>query len=850
LCQALQILTKDHADNVDYNALKHLIKERTTNIRTNPVAIPGQGPASDAWTQLESELFPILWQQHERVSLFIKSKYGEIKRRLDQVERQLRRLTEQLPAETQQSRPLQQTRKYIKLVQDTESISEDIQSLSQFANTQRLAFKKILKKYRRWTGSANLQARVNKEILNQHNSFLRPDLSPFLERLSKANLTLSSLSTTKRRDRYEATTSKDSVSTTPQQSTVAHLHEVAAKQSSLKFDAALLSVPLGHAGGRAAYWVHPDNLSEAEVLILRHMKHRDPQEQRKPISRMRIHSAMFDNLQRYVRDQGSTTVAQMEDIEGSFASKVALNILWADEGDAVVIVSDLSPVKTNAITRRRTIVVKRADLPGCLGQDASSYGNSGPEADSQLAQKGKTELQEFIAQHRDLKSLAEIHSTRDRFVGINNSKDVGVWAVLDRDITMSPLNVTKVGAGPTDSADGNYTIESLEGRAFPYIVLQFRWEFSRVPEIVRAFDNSHLVERVHGFTPDVEAIYSICSPQGMPKPLWQPLLGRDIRKVPTLKSRRSTRGTTDGSSSPEELLDPTSATSSTGGPSDSMFSTKQVQSSATSLMNSVPNTPGPISPDSTRFAFDQQKPAKQKKQVRLSTPPPAEITTRYWNEYDDGSELGEDSSYAIYVDPEESSNFPGTENISNAFSALYGGLSNGARQILSWIPTPILGPKGREREPLLAGQRGRPYLEDSSDSDRNAKAMDGSLRRSSGVRAGSRVTSDSTIGRRKVRDSRETLVFRTYLAAFLLSYVMLVLSAVLQGTGRPKASLEVATGVIIGVVIALFCGIGGVGLMISRRDSLSWLHRAAVVLAFCVVCAGSGYLLALVGSTM
>jgi ABC-type cobalamin transport system permease subunit len=108
---------------------------------------------------------------------------------------------------------------------------------------------------------------------------------------------------------------------------------------------------------------------------------------------------------------------------------------------------------------------------------------------------------------------------------------------------------------------------------------------------------------------------------------------------------------------------------------------------------------------------------------------------------------------------------------------------------------------------------------------------------------------DSTLRQSKVRDSRETLVFRTYLAAFLLSYIMLGLSAIIEGTGRHKARIEVDIGVIIGVVIALFCGIGGVGLMVSRREPLSLLHRAAVVLAFCILCAGSGYLLALVGST-
>ena len=297
------------ADNVDYNGLKHLIKERTSNIRTNPVAIPGQGPSSDPWQQLERELFPILYQQHERVSLFFKSKYGEIKRRLDQGERQLKSVIQELPVNAQNSLPVNHTRKYARLVQDTESIGEDIQSLSQFANTQRLAFKKILKKYRRWTGSANLQLRVNNEILNRPTSFLRPDLNPFLQRLSKITLALSSMPVPKGRDQAENNDAKDESSTIPQQSTVEHLQEAATQKSSLKFDAALLSVPLGDVGGRATYWVHPDNISEAEVLLLRHMKYCKVKQQERPNFQRRTHLAMLDNIQRYVQEQGAITVA-------------------------------------------------------------------------------------------------------------------------------------------------------------------------------------------------------------------------------------------------------------------------------------------------------------------------------------------------------------------------------------------------------------------------------------------------------------------------------------------------------------------------------------------------------------
>lgn len=836
------------ADNVDYNALKHLIKERTTNIQTNPVTIPGQGLSSDPWTQLETELFPILWQQHECVSLFTKSKYGEINRRLDELEKRLKRLTQRPPAEAQNSPPIQHTRRYARLVQDTDSVSEDIQSLSQFANTQRLAFKKILKKYRKWTGSPNLQLRVNNEIMNQPISFLRPDFSPFLERLSRVTLALSWMIVPMNPDQAENDIAKDGTLTISQQSSIAQLHEAAVGKSALKFDAAFSSVPLGHNAGRAAYWIHPDNIFEVEVLLLRHMKNKDSKEEMGSGFSRRIHSAIFDNLQRYVQEQGATTVAQIEDMEGSVASKIALNILWAEEEDAVMIASDLSPIKTNANIHHRLNFVRRIDLSSCLAKYPSSNGKFHGDSDPQRGQNSSKELRDFIAQHRDVKPLTEIHSTRERFAGINNSKDVGVWALLEQDITMSPLDLMRVGARLKSSTERNYTIESAEGRAFPYAVLQIRWEFSRIPEIVRTLDNSHLAERVRGFTLEAEAIYTICSPEGMAKPLWQSLLGRDIRKVPPLKSRRSTRRSNEGSSSPEEPFPPTSATSSTGGPSDSVFSNIQGYSSATSVMDPGPNITGLDASDLARFAFDPQKVPKQKKTVRLNVPSEPEMATRYWNEFDDGSEPGEDSSYAIYVNPDESLDFPGTEAISKAFSVLYGGLTNGKRHILSWLSSPSSSSKARERESLLAGPRVAQYLEDSSDTESNAKVTQNSPRRRSGNRAGSRAASGSRVRQSKVQKSRETLIFRTYLAAFLLSYVMLIMSAVLQSTGRHRAKFEVDTGVVIGVVIALFCGIGGVCLMVSRRDPLTMLHRVAVTLAFCIVCAGSGYLLALVAT--
>ena len=187
--------------NVDYNSLKRLIKQRTTETATEPVAIPGQGSSHARWQPLDDELFPILKHEHDRAALFIRSKLGEINRRLTHIERQTQ-LGEQKT--TPSSRPIQQTRRYQRLVEDADSIGNDIEALSRFASVQRLAFRKILKKYRKWTASLGLHIRMNNEVLGhvpkeddqvlgKSKNALNPDMSPYLIRLNAATTTLESV---------------------------------------------------------------------------------------------------------------------------------------------------------------------------------------------------------------------------------------------------------------------------------------------------------------------------------------------------------------------------------------------------------------------------------------------------------------------------------------------------------------------------------------------------------------------------------------------------------------------------------------------------------------------------------
>lgn len=67
-------------DNIDYNELKHLIKAHTSRDRGQAITIPGQ---DDGHSQVFEELFyKELYDQHDRVDLFVKSKADEISRRL------------------------------------------------------------------------------------------------------------------------------------------------------------------------------------------------------------------------------------------------------------------------------------------------------------------------------------------------------------------------------------------------------------------------------------------------------------------------------------------------------------------------------------------------------------------------------------------------------------------------------------------------------------------------------------------------------------------------------------------------------------------------------------------------
>lgn len=156
-----------------------------------------------------------------------------------------------------------------------------------------------------------------------------------------------------------------------------------------------------------------------------------------------------------------------------------------------------------------------------------------------------------------------------------------------------------------------------------------------------------------------------------------------------------------GGSSPEESSTrqtSVSASSTTNGPSGSGFSAPKGESSVTSAPDAV--APPPLS------AFKKKRRQSHRKRVlekRLGGPSQSR-RTRYWNEFDDGSEGSGNEAYTIFVDPNASYGFPGAATMSKLVNSLISNINAAEQKVASWIK-PSHEPKVREHEALLNGER-------------------------------------------------------------------------------------------------------------------------------------------------
>ena len=313
-------------------------------------------------------------------------------------------------------------------------------------------------------------------------------------------------------------------------------------------------------------------------------------------------------------------------------------------------------------------------------------------------------------------------------------------------------------------------------------------------------------------------------------------MGQDIRKIPAapkMPNRRSSQG----GASPEAAgtqRSSVSAPSTQNEHSSSGFSVLRGESSATSAPEVV-LSPAPDPPKKKRRK-SQRKVMLQK---RLSQPSQSQ-RQRYWNEFDDGSEGSENEAYTIYIDPNASYSFPGKATVSKIFTSLVSHIKASEEKVSSWFKQPPPSAPD-ERQPLY-NSFPSPSIDDSDISDTDTSPIQSSCN------ANHRYSTFPSRPQSAAARARETFLFRSCLASFTASIILLLVAAILETTGRRKAEFTVDAGVMIGVAASLVFAIVAVGCMIGRKDDVGWVQRAIVFLFFACVVSGSGLLLAALSS--
>lgn len=431
---------------------------------------------------------------------------------------------------------------------------EEIQSLARFVGAQRLAFQKLLKKYRKWTGSSTLGTRFLQEVLSRPSGFSRKDFEPLLTQWTNvlavvrapfaagATWTTEPTKPIERRGNQSQTssTAQAAASNTAVRShggasnktitSAAQIHTISESGSDVDFDTALAVLPLGRAAGKAAYWVHPDNLVELHVLLLQYMSLRrtgnssasasNPSSSKSSrkgsmsgrgngfigTSEDEASVIICDDLRRFAERRSSATVSESENAPGATSETAAASIRYTSKSEAVVVVGTSS----DAISSKRArgprqsiqkVKLKRKHLPllfvpGKLSSDPSGNLASVSETDEVGEEipdptHSFERVRKWLSHHAEVKPLINLQSRRARFVGLRNSETKGVWATLDHNVSMKMATFDQMKI--PDSSGDLPEASKEETERFPHAILEMRWEGEAYASLVRALDESHLV---------------------------------------------------------------------------------------------------------------------------------------------------------------------------------------------------------------------------------------------------------------------------------------------------------------------------------------------------------------------
>ncbi|KAK5110121.1 hypothetical protein LTR62_006255 [Meristemomyces frigidus] len=787
--------------NIDYDDIKLYIKEQTTPGKGKTIVVPGRG--EEKFHAFELSLFNTLREQHHRIDLFVRSKAGEIQRRLKHSERQLQQLRSRASTTSEGRISVARLERYGRLENDLLKAGDEIRSLARFTSTQRTAFRKLLKKYKKWTGSTTLENRFREEVLDDPKSFMKLDLGPLLDEYSATLEQVRVLYETRIQQPPNPASDKRQVSS--DSPAIPSLQ--AAIDSGLKaqLDTAIATVPLGENGTFASYFVHPENLVELQVLLLEHMRYfltrsrsnsltapisSPPQDER--FGRSLEDSADYfaveaDDAERLASEQNRLTIDEREHRQGSRPQKARVCVRWNDERHAHIAYCSSSNKCHRAEMKKKAIGSFFADSSTFSAKKSAAT----PESEEQLES-----VQGMVQQDSKLRPLYRFSSCRTRLIGTGNNEQQHLTATLDTHIQIANMNNGGV-------EDGSST--------FPVAVLLVRQEGASSCDLLDALSHTHLVERVRGFSLEYHAIWLTAQKTKIPPPFWLPILERDIRKLPPPALQRSS----------SSALQTPASRGSVNNVTDSTTAVETMRSNSLTQQSELEIPP--------LRAFRK----KRRRNYPSAALPLQE--TRYWSEYDHPEENGEESGgYAIYINPNDKSSF-------DEFFSRLGRLFKRSRR---------RGEEEEEQAPLLSGQASPKNDEtsedDDDDDDQTLTAKPRQKSYGAVVTPGpstSRATQPHTyipLSTHHAHHARDLLHIRT--TCYIASLALLLVASILASTGKRKLRYQVDFGVLFAVGCSLFFGVAGFGTLVRQGqvEWSAWIVGAVVLGVDAVGCGGLG----------
>lgn len=379
----------------------------------------------------------------------------------------------------------------------------DIQNLSRFAKAQYTGFKKLLKKYKKWTGSSCVVDRFT-PILEAPTTFHNRDFERNVLVLSELLTAVRSKYNQLMDASQNGSVNPVSTAAPPSSGTSSNLlpdeHSLRAYADidmALGTNSPTNPTFTSGRGGKTIYWVHSDHLVEIQVLLLRYLNIQSstpvstlpptPALSRRPsasgLSSLTwasekvedVGTVILDDLPKFAQAQSSKTIAQASETGSAAKIRWCGNDKDAEASIMLNMKLDEPEPGDDSENGYYTVRLKRKHVENLI--------NTKLPFTLKDQHKGFERIRKWFHDHSDIVPLVKIWARRTRFVSGQK-----LWAVLERDVKMYRLGENWEGciSDPGRQEPGAPAL-------FPHAVLEVRWEGHDEPDLVKELNRTHLV---------------------------------------------------------------------------------------------------------------------------------------------------------------------------------------------------------------------------------------------------------------------------------------------------------------------------------------------------------------------